>query len=129
MHRATVLCGDTIEPAHLALEQSAKTGAAGGVVPAAVPSSAAAAVPVETKAVPSGPVPANPLGGGPLKSQLDDLEKQRILATLAAHGGNQSRTAAALGMPRRTMIKRLEEYGIARPRKAGKPVNPDAEEQ
>jgi transcriptional regulator of acetoin/glycerol metabolism len=44
-------------------------------------------------------------------------EKQRILAALAACAGNQTAAARRLGMGRRTLIKRLERYGIQRPRK------------
>jgi len=32
-------------------------------------------------------------------------------------GGNQSRAAKLLGMPRPTLLKRLDAYGIVRPRK------------
>jgi transcriptional regulator of acetoin/glycerol metabolism len=44
-------------------------------------------------------------------------EKQRIEKALAACGGNQSRAAKLLGMPRSTLLLRLEAYGIVRPRK------------
>jgi two-component system, NtrC family, response regulator AtoC len=45
------------------------------------------------------------------------LERDRILATLAACGGNQSRAARELGLSRKVLIARLESYGAARPRK------------
>ena len=32
-------------------------------------------------------------------------------------GGNQTRAAKLLGMSRRTFVKRLDEYGVPRPRK------------
>ena len=32
-------------------------------------------------------------------------------------GGNQSRAAKELGIPRRTLLRRLDEYGVPRPRK------------
>ena len=44
-------------------------------------------------------------------------ERQRILDALTECAGNQSRAAEMLGMPRRTLVKRLAEYGIPRPRK------------
>jgi transcriptional regulator with PAS, ATPase and Fis domain len=47
-----------------------------------------------------------------------DLEKKQILEALEACGGNQSRAAKALGIPRRTFVKRLDAYAIARPRKS-----------
>jgi two-component system response regulator AtoC len=52
-----------------------------------------------------------------LREQLDERERQAILAALERHGGNQSRAAAELGIPRRTLISRLEKYGVPRPRK------------
>ncbi|MEJ2025719.1 MAG: helix-turn-helix domain-containing protein, partial [Deltaproteobacteria bacterium] len=43
---------------------------------------------------------------------LEDLEKQAILSTLAAEGGNKSETARKLGITRRTLYKKLEKYGM-----------------
>ena len=40
-----------------------------------------------------------------------------MLDALTVCGGNQSRAAAMLGMPRRTFVKRLDAYGFTRPRK------------
>jgi two-component system, NtrC family, response regulator AtoC len=45
-------------------------------------------------------------------------ERERILAALAACGGNQSRAARELGLSRKVLIARLESYGVARPRKS-----------
>ena len=42
-------------------------------------------------------------------------QRERIVAALAACAGNQSRAARMLGMSRRTLISRLDEYGIQRP--------------
>ncbi|MBK9034517.1 MAG: sigma 54-interacting transcriptional regulator [Myxococcales bacterium] len=44
-------------------------------------------------------------------------ERERIVDALAACAGNQSRAAAMLGMPRRTLVKRLAELAIPRPRR------------
>ncbi len=52
-----------------------------------------------------------------LPDEMEALEKQRIVDALAQHGGNQTRAAEALGMPRRTFVKRLAQYGIQRPRR------------
>jgi transcriptional regulator with AAA-type ATPase domain len=62
-------------------------------------------------------VPAIPLASTALPEELDALEKQRIIDALAQHGGNQTRAAEALGIPRRTFVKRLAQYGIQRPRR------------
>jgi len=56
-------------------------------------------------------------GGSDLRSELDDLERRRILDALEQCAGNQTRAAALLGMPRRTFVARLGAYGIRRPRK------------
>ena len=52
-----------------------------------------------------------------LADQLAAVERERILAALAECHGNQTRAAALLGMPRRTLVKRLGQYGVPRPRK------------
>ena len=54
---------------------------------------------------------------GSLKSELDAIERQRIVDALAACDGNQTKAAEKLGIARRTLIKRLDQYGIERPRK------------
>ncbi len=48
-----------------------------------------------------------------------DSERARILAALAACGGNQSGAARRLGVSRKVLIARLDAYGVARPRKPG----------
>ena len=45
------------------------------------------------------------------------LERARILEALEAHAGNQTRTAKALGISRRTLINRMDEFDLPRPRK------------
>ena len=52
-----------------------------------------------------------------IRAELDDVQRRRILDALEQTGGNQTRAAALIGMPRRTFIKRLDTYGIERPRK------------
>jgi DNA-binding NtrC family response regulator len=46
-------------------------------------------------------------------------QRARILAALAACGGNQSRAARQLGVSRKVLIARLNRYGVPRPRKPG----------
>ena len=43
---------------------------------------------------------------------LDELEKQTILRSLEAHGGNLSHVATSLGISRAALYRRLEKYGI-----------------
>jgi DNA-binding NtrC family response regulator len=66
-----------------------------------------------------------PKGAGPKLEVVESLhdetqlgERQRILDALNSCAGNQSRAAAQLGMSRRTLISRIEIYGIPRPRKS-----------
>ncbi len=48
---------------------------------------------------------------------LDAEGRARIVAALDSCGGNQTRAAKMLGISRRTMLKRLDAFGVARPRK------------
>jgi DNA-binding NtrC family response regulator len=52
-----------------------------------------------------------------LREDLAAMEKRRIIEALERCGGNQTQAAKLLGMPRRTLIMRVEEYGLPRPRK------------
>jgi DNA-binding NtrC family response regulator len=47
---------------------------------------------------------------------VETLEKEQIIRALAECGGNQSRAASLLAMPRRTLVARIAQYGIPRPR-------------
>jgi DNA-binding NtrC family response regulator len=64
---------------------------------------------------PAQPVP--PAATGDLRTQLNEIERERILDALARCDGNQSQAAKLLGMPRRTLISRLEAHQLPRPRK------------
>jgi DNA-binding NtrC family response regulator len=49
-------------------------------------------------------------------------ERERIIAALDACAGNQTRASEMLKMPRRTLVKRLRQYEIPRPRtRTGEP--------
>ena len=56
-------------------------------------------------------------GSPNLPAEMADLEKERILAALAQCGGNQTQAAEMLGISRRTLLRRLDEYAVPRPRK------------
>jgi two-component system, NtrC family, response regulator AtoC len=57
--------------------------------------------------------PVPPAGGA---AQADG-ERERIIRALEAGGGNQTRATALLGISRRTLVTRLAEYDIPRPKK------------
>ena len=59
---------------------------------------------------------ANVLGLVDRSAPTDD-EAARITAALEATGGNQSAAAKLLGISRHTLLRRLDAYGIPRPRK------------
>jgi two-component system response regulator AtoC len=44
-------------------------------------------------------------------------ERERIAQALLDCGGNQSRAAESLGMPRRTLVRKIAQFGLPRPRK------------
>jgi DNA-binding NtrC family response regulator len=56
----------------------------------------------------------------PIGSTLEEAEKILVRETLAAQGGNKSRTAEVLGIGRKTLYQKIEEYGLeARETKEG----------
>jgi two-component system, NtrC family, response regulator AtoC len=61
--------------------------------------------------------PAEPGAPQHLRAELEDVERRRIVEALEQVAGNQSRAAELLGMSRRTLLRRLDDYGIPRPRK------------
>ncbi|MBN9165414.1 MAG: sigma 54-interacting transcriptional regulator [Myxococcales bacterium] len=65
------------------------------------------------------PPPASvpPSAGGPLRDQMTAFERDRIVAALDECNGNQTRAAELLGMSRRALIARIEQYNLPRPRK------------
>ena len=66
---------------------------------------------------PSGPGSSATNVDGDLRESLDAEEKRRILEALASCDGNQTKAAEQLGMPRRTFVARLQQYGLTKPRK------------
>ncbi|WP_058912813.1 acetoacetate metabolism transcriptional regulator AtoC [Entomohabitans teleogrylli] len=56
--------------------------------------------------------PAVPHEERNLKDEMKRYEKQLILETLAQHEGNRTRSALVLGISRRALMYKLQEYGI-----------------
>ncbi len=105
IERAVVFCRSlAIAPEHLGL--SAERNSA-PPMPAAHSPSAPPAIPSGTMAF-----------GSNLPQEMEALERQRILDALAECGGNQTAAAEKLGISRRTLLRRLDEYAVPRPRKS-----------
>jgi DNA-binding NtrC family response regulator len=64
-------------------------------------------LPLTIRGAPEGEVVNLPVG-----STMIDAEKALIRATLAREGGNKSRTAEILGIGRKTLHRKLREYGL-----------------
>src|SRR3982751_5764947 len=104
--RALLLCeGHEILPEHLPIESMAANALSFASAPPPEPTAPpVAAAPVEMAR------PTAPLG-------LVEDEKERIVRVLAECAGSQTRAAKVLGIARSTLIARLDEYGLPRPRK------------
>jgi DNA-binding NtrC family response regulator len=48
----------------------------------------------------------------PHEAVMDEIERRRLSAALAAAEGNRSHAAKALGMPRTTFINKLRRHGL-----------------
>ncbi|MFN2370167.1 MAG: sigma-54-dependent transcriptional regulator [Candidatus Krumholzibacteriia bacterium] len=72
---------------------------------AAVPAAAPVAEPQAAAGLPLGPLPEE-------GCSLVELEKELIRRALARHGGNRSRTAVYLGVPRHVLVYRIGKYGL-----------------
>ncbi len=125
MDRAVLLCGpDPILPAHLPLEKMqaqateapVRTGARSPTIGEApnTPVDGAVAEVVGSRDDDTQVQIELPKGA---LSEAEVEERERILEALAACMGNQTAAAKRLGIARRTLIKRLERYGISGPRK------------
>ena len=91
------------------LVERATAFATGGVLDAATLELALAAGADEGKSVP-------PPGARDLRTEVESLERQRIFDALERTGGNQTKAATLLGMPRRTLVDKLSRYGMTKRR-------------
>ncbi len=114
VERALLLCeGSEILPEHLPIESMA----ANAISFANVPAPGMTPPPPTPAAFPAAaPVPADFARPTAPMSAAED-EKERILRVLAECAGSQTRAAKVLGIARSTLIARLDEYGVPRPRK------------
>jgi pSer/pThr/pTyr-binding forkhead associated (FHA) protein len=61
----------------------------------------------------------------PPDGSAEDAERKRLIAALAACGGNQSRAARMLGVARNTLIRWIQKHNIKRPRTKDDPSKDD----
>ncbi len=107
LRRAVLLSGGkTIEPDHLRMEPDRWPAAR--KPRAEVPVGEPTDVTGVHEALPPMPIPTP-------AAPVD--ERQRIIDALSACGGNQTRAATLLGISRRTLTTRLNQFDIPRPRK------------
>jgi DNA-binding NtrC family response regulator len=124
MERALVFCrGGVIQPEDLLFEEVGdsrriEVGDTSGQ-PTVLPPPRASDPPTRMMrtVTPATPVPTSPPGVGPLRDERREFERQRIIEALRATQGNQTRAAELLGVSRRTLINKIEAYGLERPRK------------
>jgi transcriptional regulator with PAS, ATPase and Fis domain len=55
-------------------------------------------------------LPATSNGKPPIQGDLGEVERQMIFSALERFGGNQGKAAAALGISRRTLLRKLKAY-------------------
>ncbi len=111
LERAVLLCGagGALELAHLPAEKMTAHFAARRTAP-----QTAAPHPAAPGEVPLVRAPTTP---GEMRQQLAEMERQRIIDALARCAGNQTEAAQALGISRRTLVKRISDLNLPRPRK------------
>ncbi len=73
---------------------------------------------LDPMALPAGD-PGDDAAGARLRNDLAAFERQRIVEALEKCAGNQTKAAQLLGISRRTLVSRLGEYNLPRPRGGG----------
>jgi DNA-binding NtrC family response regulator len=74
---------------------------------------------LDPNALPAGEHVAGADAGARLRSDIAAFERQRIVEALEKCAGNQTKAAQLLGISRRTLVSRLGEYNLPRPRGGG----------
>jgi DNA-binding NtrC family response regulator len=107
VERATLLAqGGAIDRQHLQADALSRPEATSSPVAVAVPVAAA-----------SGARPEASGTGQELRHELREIERERVVAAMSQAGGNQTLAARLLGISRRALITRLENFKLPRPRK------------
>ena len=58
-------------------------------------------------------------GGDPAAMRLDRIVEEHIRRVLVEVGGNKSRAAEMLGIPRTSLYHKIRKYGLSRPEDGG----------
>jgi DNA-binding NtrC family response regulator len=74
---------------------------------------------LDPNALPAGEHVEGGAAGARLRSDIAAFERQRIVEALEKCAGNQTKAAQLLGISRRTLVSRLGEYNLPRPRGGG----------
>jgi MoxR-like ATPase len=74
---------------------------------------------LDPEALPAGSHLSDAAAGARLRSDIAAFERQRIVEALEQCAGNQTKAAQLLGISRRTLVSRLGEYNLPRPRGGG----------
>ncbi len=126
IERAIVFCKSVaIAPEHLGLApprpSQRPSSSQNGIEPVVQPTSLGSTIFGGAMLAPSSIPPAPPTGtvtfGSSLPSAVDAFERERIIEALAKCNGNQTEAAELLGISRRTLLRRLDEFQLPRPRK------------
>jgi DNA-binding NtrC family response regulator len=113
VERAALLGNEAvIEPEDLDLPQAPRSAGPPARIPTMRP------IPAEAAGVPAAAGTPAPTSWAAAR-QVE--EQHRIVSALEQCGGNQSRAAELLGMPRRTLVRKLGQYGLTRPRRVTAP--------
>ena len=115
--RAVLLCaGDVIQLQHLPVDKMAPELPSRAGAGASVAHRASTLLAGRGEGAPPPPV-IQAIGEDGIVRNGDE-ERARIVEALRVCHGNQTRAAELLGMSRRTLVSRLTEYDLPRPRKA-----------
>jgi transcriptional regulator with GAF, ATPase, and Fis domain len=114
IERATLLAqGSALGLAHLQADPLSRPDASSFAVAArpSAPLEAPASAPF------AAPPPFATTSTSELRQELREIERERIVQAMTQAGGNQTLAARLLGMSRRALITRLENFKLPRPRK------------
>jgi two-component system response regulator AtoC len=99
------------------IERALLLSSGGVITPVHLPVEKMASIPPPSPTEQTLPPPPPLSSPEELRARLDDLERARITAALEQCGGNQTQAAKLLGISRRTLVTRIAEFGLPRPRK------------